>query len=126
MSSAPVSKSSASSGRAAYCRKSTELVYRARAHNTASNSAALSPALSLSSGPLAFGGARRGCPMKIDEIMTRNVRGISPDETLGTAAQIMWENDCGAVPVVETDGRLVGIVTDRDICMAAHLQGAPL
>lgn len=64
--------------------------------------------------------------MKIDEIMTRNVRGISPDETLGTAAQIMWENDCGAVPVVEADGRLVGIVTDRDICMAAHLQGAPL
>jgi len=64
--------------------------------------------------------------MKIDEIMTRNVRCISPDETLGTAAQIMWENDCGAVPVVETDGRLVGIVTDRDICMAAQLQGAPL
>jgi CBS domain-containing protein len=64
--------------------------------------------------------------MKIDEIMTRNVRAISPDETLGTAAQIMWENDCGAVPVVEADGRLVGIVTDRDICMAAHLQGAPL
>ncbi len=64
--------------------------------------------------------------MKIDEIMTRNVRGISPEDTLGTAAQIMWENDCGAVPVVEADGRLVGIVTDRDICMAAHLQGAPL
>jgi CBS domain-containing protein len=64
--------------------------------------------------------------MKIDEIMTRNVRGISPDDTLGTAAQIMWENDCGAVPVIEADGRLVGIVTDRDICMAAQLQGAPL
>jgi len=64
--------------------------------------------------------------MKIDEIMTRNVRGIAPDDTLGTAAQIMWENDCGAVPVVEADGRLVGIVTDRDICMAAQLQGAPL
>ena len=64
--------------------------------------------------------------MKIDEIMTRDVRGILPDETLGTAAQIMWENDCGAVPVVDADGRLIGIVTDRDICMAAQLQGAPL
>ena len=64
--------------------------------------------------------------MKIDEIMTRDVRGISPNETLGTAAQIMWENDCGAVPVIEADGRLVGIVTDRDVCMAAQLQGAPL
>jgi CBS domain-containing protein len=64
--------------------------------------------------------------MRIDEIMTRNVRSIAPDDTLGTAAQIMWENDCGAVPVVEADGRLVGIVTDRDICMAAQLQGSPL
>ncbi|HEY4160265.1 MAG TPA: CBS domain-containing protein [Polyangiaceae bacterium] len=64
--------------------------------------------------------------MKVDEIMMRNVRSIAPEDTLGTAAQIMWEADCGAVPVVESDGRLVGIITDRDICMAAHLQGAPL
>src|SRR6266705_1431610 len=101
MSSAPVSNSSRSSGRAAYCRKSTELVYRARPHYTLPI-----PRRFPRHSAFWHRGARRGCPMKIDEIMTRNVRGISPDETLGTAAQIMWENDCGAVPGVEADGRL--------------------
>jgi len=38
----------------------------------------------------------------------------------------MWEHDCGCVPVVDGHGRLAGIVTDRDICMAAYTQGLPL
>ena len=38
----------------------------------------------------------------------------------------MWENDCGVVPVVEADDYRVGMITDRDICMASHLQGVPL
>jgi CBS domain-containing protein len=48
----------------------------------------------------------------------------SPQDSLNRAAQIMWESDCGAVPVV-SDGRLVGIVTDRDICMATYTRGEP-
>jgi CBS-domain-containing membrane protein len=38
----------------------------------------------------------------------------------------MWENDCGVVPVIDGDGRVVGMMTDRDICMAAYTQGQPL
>jgi CBS domain-containing protein len=41
----------------------------------------------------------------------------------------MWEGDCGCVPVVEkdTDGaRVIGMITDRDICMAGYTQGRPL
>jgi CBS domain-containing protein len=38
----------------------------------------------------------------------------------------MWERDCGAVPVVDAEGRLTGIVTDRDLCMAAYTQSRPL
>jgi len=38
----------------------------------------------------------------------------------------MWDHDCGCAPVVDTHGKLVGIVTDRDICMAAYTQGMPL
>jgi CBS-domain-containing membrane protein len=38
----------------------------------------------------------------------------------------MWNSDCGFVPVVDPDGRVVGIVTDRDICMGAYTQGRPL
>lgn len=64
--------------------------------------------------------------MKISEIMTRDVHTCTPTDTLATAAQIMWENDCGAVPVVDREGRLVGIITDRDLAMAAQLQGVAL
>src|SRR5687767_6253206 len=64
--------------------------------------------------------------VKIEDIMTRDVRACSPTDTLATAAQIMWENDCGAVPVVDADERIVGIITDRDLAMAAHLQGVAL
>lgn len=38
----------------------------------------------------------------------------------------MWDHDCGCVPVVDGRGRLAGIITDRDICMAAYTQGLPL
>jgi CBS-domain-containing membrane protein len=64
--------------------------------------------------------------MKVDDIMTRDVRSCSPDESLGSAAQIMWEMDCGAVPVVDSERRVIGMITDRDICMASHLQGVIL
>jgi CBS domain-containing protein len=47
----------------------------------------------------------------------------SPEDTAAKAAQIMWERDCGAVPVVARDGALVGIVTDRDICIATYTRG---
>ncbi len=38
----------------------------------------------------------------------------------------MWDHDCGCAPVVDAHGKLVGIITDRDICMAAYTQGVPL
>jgi len=38
----------------------------------------------------------------------------------------MWDYDCGCVPVVDAEGRLSGIVTDRDICMAAYTSGTRL
>jgi CBS domain-containing protein len=64
--------------------------------------------------------------VKIDEIMTRDVSTCTPNDSLATAAQIMWENDCGSVPVVDRDGRILGIITDRDLAMAAQLQGVAL
>ena len=67
--------------------------------------------------------------MRVEQIMTRNVRTCAPGDSLSTAARIMWESDCGCVPVVGTDAddaRVVGIITDRDICMAAYTQGCPL
>lgn len=64
--------------------------------------------------------------MRIKEIMTHPVITAPTHSTLDAVAKLMWEFDCGAVPLVGDDGRLTGIVTDRDICMAAYTQGKPL
>lgn len=58
--------------------------------------------------------------MRIREIMNRPVVTCRASDTLGIAAQAMWEHDCGSIPVVGDDGRLVGMITDRDICMATY------
>jgi len=63
--------------------------------------------------------------MIVDKIMTHDVKSCRLEDTLSTAAQIMWDNDCGAVPVVDGE-RVVGMITDRDICMAAWTQDTPL
>ncbi len=55
--------------------------------------------------------------MKVREVMTKTPTCCEPDTNLATAASLMWLNDCGALPVMEY-GRLVGIITDRDICIA--------
>jgi CBS domain-containing protein len=64
--------------------------------------------------------------MRVDELMTQKPATCSRDSSCAEAARIMWDCDCGSVPVVDDAGRAVGIVTDRDICMAALFQGAPL
>lgn len=55
--------------------------------------------------------------MKVRDLMTKNVQFCEPATNLASAAEIMWNTDCGVLPVV-TDGKLAGILTDRDICMA--------
>lgn len=60
--------------------------------------------------------------MKVSEVMTRNVRVINREETIRDAARIMTEIDAGIVPVA-SDGRLVGMLTDRDIAVRAVAAG---
>lgn len=60
--------------------------------------------------------------MKVQELMTREPSTLAPTATIGEAATIMRQDDCGSVPVVE-DGRLVGIITDRDIVIRAIAAG---
>jgi CBS domain-containing protein len=63
--------------------------------------------------------------MKVEQIMSRPVLSCTDTDTLNRAAQVMWENDVGCV-VVQANRKLVGIITDRDICMAAYTRGEPL
>jgi CBS domain-containing protein len=64
--------------------------------------------------------------MNVFELMTRRVYSCHPDDTLASAAGVMWEHDVGCLPVVGGSGELVGVITDRDICMAAYRRGARL
>lgn len=64
--------------------------------------------------------------MSIREIMSQPAVTVSVDTTLDEVARKMWEGDFGSLPVVDHENRLVGIVTDRDVCMAAYIQGKPL
>lgn len=65
--------------------------------------------------------------MKAEQLMTRKVVTVTDAATLADAARAMWSTDCGFLPVVgAADGRLQGVITDRDICMGAMTQGRPL
>ena len=64
--------------------------------------------------------------MKVKDLMTSEVKCCAEYNTLNTAAQMMWEHDIGCVPVVDKEGRAIGVLTDRDVCMGAYLQGVPL
>jgi CBS domain-containing protein len=67
---------------------------------------------------------------RVERLMSRPVYLCDADATLADAARLMWERDCGALPVSRADedgaDRLVGMLTDRDLCMAALFAGRPL
>ena len=68
-------------------------------------------------------------PDRVEQLMSRNVATCRPGDRLGVPVRIMWERDCGVVPVTvleEGGERLVGMLTDRDVCMAAYTQGRRL
>ncbi len=64
--------------------------------------------------------------LQIGAVMTRDVWTCAAHDTLDHAARLMWERDCGALPVVDRDHRVVGMITDRDVCMAAYTKGKVL
>jgi CBS domain-containing protein len=57
--------------------------------------------------------------MKVAELMTSVVQSCTPETNLAAAAMEMWDGDCGALPIVDDGGRVLGMITDRDICIAA-------
>ncbi|MDO8431013.1 MAG: CBS domain-containing protein [Candidatus Binatus sp.] len=66
--------------------------------------------------------------MKVEQLMKREVKVCTEGDTLNRAAELMWESDCGCIPVISAngDGRVIGVVTDRDIAIAAYTQGKQL
>lgn len=64
--------------------------------------------------------------MNVNELMSREPRAVRIGERGDAAARVLWETDCGIAPVVDAAGALVGVVTDRDLCMASYTQGRSL
>lgn len=64
--------------------------------------------------------------MQLKDIMTKNVKCCSADNSLEEVAGIMWNDDVGIVPVVDAENCLSGVITDRDIAMAAVLKHRPV
>jgi|SRR5215831_8341797 len=64
--------------------------------------------------------------MKVKEVMTPDAKSVWVNQTLAEAAKEMWENDCGALPVVKEGKKVVGMLTDRDICMAGAMRDRSL
>jgi len=64
--------------------------------------------------------------MIVSQLMSRNVLTCRPHDSLQDAAGKMWDEDIGCLPVLDAEGHVIGVVTDRDACMAAYTQGRPL
>lgn len=62
----------------------------------------------------------------VESVMSNSVSTCHVGDTAGRAAELMWNNDVGFLPVVGDDNRVVATITDRDLCMAAYTQGRPL
>jgi CBS domain-containing protein len=56
--------------------------------------------------------------MKVRDVMMRTPASCSTDTNLAAAVEILWNRNCGFLPVVNAQGKVVGVVTDRDICIA--------
>jgi CBS domain-containing protein len=64
--------------------------------------------------------------MKVEQMMEQDVITCTPEDNLETAAMLMWNNDCGAIPIINSEGMPVGVVTDRDVAIASAMQHKPL
>jgi CBS domain-containing protein len=63
--------------------------------------------------------------MKVQDVMNENVKTCAPDTNLAAATAIMWQGDCGVLPVVADGGKVVGVITDRDIAIALGTKARP-
>jgi predicted transcriptional regulator len=56
--------------------------------------------------------------MKVQDVMTKTVASCRADANLAAAAALMWDYNCGQLPVVDDQGTVTSVITDRDICIA--------
>lgn len=57
--------------------------------------------------------------MRVSELMSTDIQSCSPDTTLDEVARRMVDQNCGLMPVLDSAGRILGVITDRDIACRA-------
>ena len=63
--------------------------------------------------------------MRVADMMMGTPYFCRPESNLGEATELMWKGNCGFLPVVGVEEKVVGVVTDRDICIALGTRGRP-
>jgi CBS domain-containing protein len=56
--------------------------------------------------------------MKVQDVMMRTPAFCDPETNLGAAVELLWNRNCGMLPIVDAQQKVVGVVTDRDLCVA--------
>ena len=56
--------------------------------------------------------------MRVKEVMMGTPYYCQPETNLGSATELMWNANCGFLPVETAEGKVTGVITDRDICVA--------
>jgi CBS domain-containing protein len=56
--------------------------------------------------------------MKVRDLMTTNAVSCRSETNLAAVGALMWEHDCGFIPVVDEMEKVTGVITDRDLCIA--------
>ena len=56
--------------------------------------------------------------MRVQDVMMRTPAVCGPETNLGAAIEIMWNRNCGLLPIINAAQKVIGVVTDRDLCVA--------
>ncbi len=64
--------------------------------------------------------------MLVQHVMTQTVHRCTAEQPASDAAHLMWKFEVGSLPVVDGEGQPIGMITDRDVCLAAYQFGRPL
>ena len=63
--------------------------------------------------------------MKVQDVMVKDVKFCGPNTNLATATEMLWTDCCGTLPVVDAHDNVIGMITDRDICIALGTRDVP-
>lgn len=64
------------------------------------------------------GNGERRTKMRVQDVMVGTPAYCGANTNLGAAIEMLWNRNCGFLPVVDEEEKVIGVVTDRDLCIA--------